>query len=256
MPEMFDGKDDFGLILLSITRLEPPDEHFRAIQAVCRVLLELYKGTMMLASQSLGLAGQVLNRSIFETSISGIILAKKPDLLEKFRRPGKYTHLRTLHFAKSDVSEEAGRRRVALHERHKKELEALYKEFGEESWHGLKTTEAIEAAGFEKSLYGRYYRSASAIAHGQAHAMVRVLPSGECVFEQTSYSKMNSQFSSYIMGSLIVWHFIEQLDSIMSLGLAERIAVCFKAVDLWKSRHMEFANVAMAAYDAQENSKV
>ena len=58
--------------------------------------------------------------------------------------------------------------------RHKKELEALFKEFGDQSWHGLSTTEAIEAAGFEKSLHGRYYWSASAIAHGQAHAMVRI----------------------------------------------------------------------------------
>jgi hypothetical protein len=132
VPEMSDDNDDFRLIPLSVIQLESTDEHFRAIQAVCRVLLEFYSGTMILVSQKLGIAGQVLNRSIFDTSISGIILAKRPDLLEKFRRHGKYTHLRTLHFAKSDVSEEAGRKRVALHERHKKELEALFKD--EENW--------------------------------------------------------------------------------------------------------------------------
>lgn len=247
--------EDLSEILRSIVKTASTSDHFKAIQAVCNVTLDFYRGVLTLVGSQNGLAAQALVRSLFETVVSGVILANSPQRLAKFLRHGKFTQLRTLHFAKSDVNEEAGKRRIELHAKYKSELDSLFAEFGENSWHGMKTIESFEAAGFERSLYGRYYRSASAIAHGQPHSVVRVTKDGGISLERTSLGRVNSLYGAYIMGSLIVLHFLEQLDSIFDLGLSERLASCRQGVDLWKARHIEFFKQVNGLSDAEKNSR-
>jgi Family of unknown function (DUF5677) len=232
--------EEMSQLLISIVNAESTSDHLKAIQALSRVILKFYRGVLLLVGDQNGLAAQALVRTLFETVVSGVILAKSPSLLSKFFRHGRFTHLRTLHFAKTDINEEAGLRRAALHERYRAEIDSLFAEFGEKSWHGMGTVDSFEAAGFERSLHGRYYRSASAIAHGAPHSVVRVTEDGGISLEPTAVGGINTLYGAYIMGSLIVLHFLEQLDPIFDFEFAERIAVSRGGIDVWKTRHVEF----------------
>jgi Family of unknown function (DUF5677) len=245
--------ENLSRILVSLVNAESSSEHFRAVQALCGVILDFYLGVLTLVGHQNGLAAQALVRSLFETVVSAIILAKSPHLLSTFLKHGKFTHLRTLHFAKSDVNEEAGRRRIALHAKYKVELDSLFAEFGENAWHGMKTADSFEAAGFERSLHGRYYRSASAIAHGQPHSVVRVTEDGGCSIGRTSMGRMNSLYGAYIMSSLIIIHFLEQLNSIFDLNLSQKLADCRMGVDVWKARHIELFRHAANLHNNNNN---
>lgn len=231
---------ELASMLHAIANAAERDEHFRAVQLLCTVVSDLYTGILALVANQNGIAAQALVRTLFETIVTTVILANRPDLLETFRRHGKYTHLRTLHFAKTDISEEAGKKRAALHAKYKNEIETLHNEFGDKHWHGLTTSDAIGAAGFEKNLHGRYYRPASAVAHGQPHTIVRFGEQGACTFQRTTSGKVNQLYGAYILSSMMVAHLLERIGSIFGFDFFERLEVSRSGINVWKARHVDF----------------
>src|SRR6266851_5180921 len=81
-----------------IAALPSDDEHFKAVQAQCLVLNQMYLGVLDLCAKQNGLAAEALLRSLFESGVTTALLAKNKGKLDDFKRYGQFVHLRLLHF--------------------------------------------------------------------------------------------------------------------------------------------------------------
>jgi hypothetical protein len=153
-----------------IIEIKDPTEHFEAIQAQLAFAKNIFLGLISVCAEKNGLAGEALVRTLFEVVTSTIILAKHPDRLSRFVRHGRLTELRMLRFIETPELKE----RVAdIIKETDKEFQELWEEFNERPWHNLKTKDALADAEFDAGIYDRYFRRASAIAHGQPYVTVR-----------------------------------------------------------------------------------
>jgi Family of unknown function (DUF5677) len=144
--------------------------HLQAVQAQIAFAIYIFDGLLRECSNRNGLAGEILLRTLFEAVTSTILLAKHPDSLERFIRHARFTELRILH----SISTPELKARVGEEIRNTEaELNALWKEFGENRWHGLKTQASFDEAELPPDFYAKYYRRSSAIAHAQPYVTVR-----------------------------------------------------------------------------------
>jgi hypothetical protein len=228
--------EDIQLILLSITQMRTSDEHFQAVQVVCEAVREVYLGLLDLIAQQRGLAAQALARTLFQTIVSGVVLVRNPEKLEDFRRHGKYTQLRTLHFSEFGLDEKSRSEREELQTHYASEIDALYKEFGEREWHKLATKEAFIAAGFKPDVYDKYYRPASAIAHGQPHAIVTKV-GNEWKFGRSNSKNAHHTIGTYVIGGMMLMHFLSEINQHFKLGIQAKLEECNRAMEVHKESH-------------------
>jgi hypothetical protein len=154
----------------SITEKKDPTEHFEAVQAQLAFAKNIFLGLICVCAEKNGLAGESLVRTLFEIATNTIILAKHPDRLAQFARHGRLTELRMIRFIEQPELKE---RLADVIKATDKEFQDLWEEFNERPWHNLKTKDALADAEFEAGMYDRYFRRASAIAHGQPYVTVR-----------------------------------------------------------------------------------
>jgi hypothetical protein len=224
------------LILLSISQMRTSNEHFQAVQVLCEAVREVYLGLLDLIAQQRGLAAQALARTLFQTIVSGVVLIRNPEKLEDFRRHGKYTQLRTLHFSEFNMDEKSRSEREELQARHASEIDVLYKEFGEREWHKLATKEAFTAAGFKPDVYDKYYRPASAIAHGQPHAIVTKV-GDEWKFRRSNSKNAHQTIGTYVISGMMLVHFLSEINQHYKLGIEAKLKECNQAIEVHKESH-------------------
>jgi hypothetical protein len=225
-------------ILLSISQMQAPSEHFQALQVICESAREIYLGLLHLIAQQLGLPAQALARTLFETVVSGVLLARQPEKLEDFRNHGKYTQLRTLHFSEFGLDEKSTAQRKALQAQFAPEIAALFAEFGDQNWHKLTAKKAFVAAGFSADLYDKYYRPASAIAHGQPHAMVETV-GADWKFSRSGLKNAHQTIGTYVVTGIMLLHFLAELNEHFKLGIESSLSDCNRAIQAHKEAHYE-----------------
>jgi hypothetical protein len=149
--------------------------HFQAVQAQCAFAIEVYKGLLRVVAAKNGIAAQALLRTLFETIVSAVILAKHPEKLDDFKNHGKLTAHRIARSIPSGSPYAPATK--AFLEATRTECDALHKVFKSAggNWHLLKTSASFDEAEMPENFYDRFYGRASAIAHGDPFAVVQHL---------------------------------------------------------------------------------
>ena len=127
---------------------------------------EVFEGITTVCEKGNGISAESLVCTLFETLTGTVILAKHPEKLQDFVEQGRMTELRMMRVIETPVLKKRLERAVKATDA---EFQKLWIKFNERSWHGLNTKEAFAEAEFGTDVYNRYYRRASAIAHGQPY---------------------------------------------------------------------------------------
>src|SRR6476660_2097928 len=108
-----------GVLILNLTKKiaeQPPDnEHLKAVQAQILVANQIYFGIFRLIADQNGLAVESLVRTLFESCLNCIILAKHKAKLQDFIRAGQFAYLRLIRF--NDVMPETIKLLIAATEK-------------------------------------------------------------------------------------------------------------------------------------------
>jgi len=239
--------DDILLMLRNISKMTLQGEHFQALAAISDSLSELLKGLALLSGSQLYLPMAVLGRSILHTSVSGILLAQNSEQLETFRSHGRYTKLRILMSEVVYADLEDTERKRQLKRENEDELKLLKAKFqGKNEWHGMSFEVALKAAGFDLSLYDAYYRSASAVAHGQPHTVVTHLLRGPGVFKRNKNSDISQAALTYFVAGESILRFLSEVSSRFNLSLDSKIQECRAALEKFEKGHIQAIKDAVA----------
>ena len=144
------------------------DNHFQAVQAQILVTNQIYFAIFRMVADKNGLAAETLLRTLLDSSINCIILAKHKEKLPDFIRNGQFTHLRLIRFA--EAMKERFEPMVKATE---PDWDPLFKEFKNTDWHKLSTRESFVEAEFKPAMYDQFFRRASAYAHAEPFIVVR-----------------------------------------------------------------------------------
>jgi hypothetical protein len=239
--------DDIIVRILALSKrlAEVPtdDAHHGAVQAQLAFANQIFEGIGSVCEKGNGLSGETLLRTLFEAVSGAIILAKHPEKLGDFIEHGRMTELRMMRVIESPPLKE---RLEATLKATEAEFQRLWAKFNENRWHGLGTKASFADAEFEPSVYDRYYRRASAIAHGQPYVTVR---HGQVRARPTAWK--NLSFGARNMAMLMMVTLLVILNREFKLGVDDDLAHLRRDVDARLQQHMgEILNVA----DANKNA--
>lgn len=144
------------------------NEHLKAVQAQVQVANQIYFAIFRMVADQNGLAAESLLRTLFDTAVNCVILAKHKDKLLDFIRNGQFTHLQLIRF--TEVVPERVKPLVAATE---DDWKILSPEFKSTEWHKLKTRDSFVEAECKPEMYDKYFRRASSYAHGEPFITVR-----------------------------------------------------------------------------------
>jgi hypothetical protein len=114
------------------------------------------------------------------------------------------------------------------------EFQELWAEFKEERWHKMRTKESFIEAEFPPGIYDRYYRRASAIAHGQPYETVR---GGKVEARPAAWRNLSTGAAN--IASLLIVLLLAIVNREFKLGLDKEIAQLQKEADVPAQRHMD-----------------
>jgi len=144
------------------------NEHLKAVQAQILCTNQIYFAVFRMVADQNGLAVESLLRTLFESCINAIILAKHKEKLQDFIRAGQFAHLRLIRF--NDVLPETIKPLVAATEN---DWNVLFPEFKNSDWHKIGTKDSFAAAEYKAEMYDKYFRRASSFAHAEPYIVVR-----------------------------------------------------------------------------------
>ncbi|HLW35977.1 MAG TPA: DUF5677 domain-containing protein [Chthoniobacterales bacterium] len=213
--------------------------HGQAVQAQVAFAREIFVGLLLVCGARNGLSGESLLRTLFEVVTSGIILAKHPEKLERFIRHARFTGLRVTRSVSAGRLGPKIQPYIAATEQ---EFRELLQEFRNERWHGFGTKAAFIEAEFDPSMYDKYYRFASVIAHGQPYVTVGA---GNKVRPRMKNWKALSTFPS-MLGRLLMLTLLTTLvtfvDIRLMLYLVEELEELDKQLRPLSRRHIDRLN--------------
>jgi Family of unknown function (DUF5677) len=198
-----------------VTETKPATAHFEAVQAQLAFAKQIFLGLMSVCAEKNGLAAESLVRTLFEVATNTIILAKRSTRLPLFVRHGRLTELRMLRFIQQPELKE---RLADLIKETDEEFQKLWEEFDARPWHNLKTKEALADAEFEAGMYDRYFRRASAIAHGQPYVTVR---GGKVAARPVAWNNLSTGAAN--LGRLLMIFLIQIVNREFTLNLNAEI---------------------------------
>jgi hypothetical protein len=219
-----------------ISQQKTDDDHFHAVQVQIAFAINIYSGVLEVCSTQNGLAGEALLRTLFEVTANAIILAKHKNKVKDFVRQARLTELRMMRVIEVPALKERLAPAIAATE---KEFQELWAEFKEQRWHKIGTKESFIEAEFPAGIYDRYYRRASAIAHGQPYATAR---GGKVEARPTAWKNFGTGAAN--MASLLVVLLLAIVNREFKLGLDKEIAELQKQADAPAKRHMDAIKIA------------
>jgi len=231
-------------LLTRVSRDNTEGAHFHAVRAQIAFATDIYRGVLEACSSQNGLAGEVLLRTLFEVVTSTIILAKDRDKLRDFIRHARFTALRLMRVIEVPALKARLAPMIAATER---EFQGLRAEFKEQRWHTMGTKDSFIEAEFQPGIYDKYYRRASAIAHGQPYVTVR---NGKVEARPIAWKNMSIGASN--MASLLIVYLLTIVSREFNLGLDKEIGELATEVDARATRHM---NAIRKAAGIGEGSK-
>jgi hypothetical protein len=214
-----------------VSQQKTEDKHFHAVQAQIAFANDIHNGLLQVCSGQNGLAAETLLRTLFEVTVSAIILAKHPDRVSDFLKQGRLTELRMIRVIEVPALKERLAPTIAATE---KEFQELWAEFKDERWHKMRTKESFIEAEFPPGIYDRYYRRASAIAHGQPYETVR---GGKVEARPTAWRNLSTGATN--MASLLMVLLLAIVNREFKLGLDKEIAHLQNEADAPAQRHMD-----------------
>jgi hypothetical protein len=239
--------DDTSVRILDLSRqlAEAPttDAHRGAVLAQLAFANQIFEGISAVCEKGNGLSGETLLRTLFEAVSSAIILAKHPEKLGDFIEHGRMTELRMIRVIESPPLKERLEPSIKATEA---EFQRLWAKFNENRWHGLGTKASFAQAEFESSIYDRYYRRASAIAHGQPYVTCR---QGQVRARPAAWKNLG--LAARNMAMLMMVMLLSILNREFKLGVDDNLARLRQDVDARLQQHMgEILKLADANKDA------
>jgi hypothetical protein len=229
-----------------VRQAKTEDEHLHAVQAQIAFATDIYCGILEVYSSHNGLAGEALLRTLFEVAASTIILAKHRDKLKDFVRHARFTELRLMRVIEVPALKKRLAPTIAATE---KEFQEVWAEFKEQRWHKMRAKDSFIEAEFQPGFYDRYYRRASAIAHGQPYVTVR---NGKVGARPIAWKNMSIGAAN--MASLLILHLLAIVSREFKLNLDKEIGELAKEVDARAKRHMEAIRKAAGIEEGSKGS--
>ncbi len=229
-----------------VSQARTEDAHLHAVQAQIAFATNIYCGVLEVCSSQNGLAGEALLRTLFEVAASTIILAKHRDRLKDFVRHARFTELRMMRVIEVPALKARLAPTIAATE---KEFQELWAEFKEQRWHKMGTKDSFIEAEFQPEIYDRYYRRASAIAHGQPYVTVR---NGKVDARPTAWK--NLSIGAANMASLLIVLLLAIVNREFKLGLDREIAELQEEADAHAKRHMDAIRKAAGIEEGAKGS--
>jgi hypothetical protein len=207
------------------------DEHRAAILAQLAFANEVFEGISTVCEKGNGISAESLVRTLFEALTNMAILAKHPNKLRDFVDHGRMMELRMLRMIEDP---DLKKRLEASIKSTDTEFQRLWAKFNERAWHGLDTKESFAEAEFGADIYNRYYRRASAIAHGQPYVTVR---DGKVRARPIAWKNLSLGAENVAM--LMLSTSVAVLNRELKLGIENDLANIREQVDADLKRHME-----------------
>jgi hypothetical protein len=189
-----------------------------------------------------GLAAESLLRTLFETAINAIILAKHKELLKDFIRQGHFQRLQMLRF--TDI----GREQIdALIKSTEDDWQKLSAEFKHTDWHKLKTSQSFSEAEMPAGMYDKYFRRASAFAHGEPYVVVR---NTDETFKNWTAEAQPDLWKWLAEGATIhayfvMWHLLAIIDREFKFGLEEVLKELVQQLEAGREKLSKAAQSAL-----------
>ena len=219
------------------------DAHRCAVLAQLAFANQIFEGIGAVCEKGNGLSGETLLRTLFETASSTIILAKHPEKLRDFIEHGRMTELRMIRVIESPPLKKRLEPTIKATE---SEFQRLWDKFKENRWHGLGTKDSFAQAEFESSIYDRYYRRASAIAHGQPYVTVR---QGQVRARPAAWK--NLSLGAGNMAMLMMAALLSILNREFKLGMDDNLARLRQDIDARLQQHQ---GEILKLFDANKNA--
>lgn len=228
-----------ALLAKKFAAMNTESDHVKAVQTQVKATLELFIGLLSVGQHQNGVASESLLRSVFDSVINVVILAKHPEKLEDFVRYGKFTHMRMIRFM-TKLTPEMQKHVEGVIKKTTPEWDVLFKQCRNTDWHKLGTKESFVEAEFEESLYDRYFRPASAYAHAEPYILV--YPADDnwntwTVGAREKHWKMR-WISAYNMGCYAMIHMLVIVSREFKLGYEEQLKEFTAMVDKFKETHI------------------
>jgi hypothetical protein len=152
------------------------DEHFNAVSAQVRFAYEIFDGIATLCAAENGLSAEALVRTLFDSIINTLLLAKRPAQLQDFIDHARWNKLVIMEATNPPKPLDKDRQLVM--DGNKCEIQKLNAKFKptntqSSKWHRLKTTAAMKDTGLSGRMNLIYYKRASNIAHGEPFGTVQ-----------------------------------------------------------------------------------
>jgi hypothetical protein len=218
--------------------------HFEAVHALCVVALRVYIGILQLVEAENGVAAQALLRTLFETVVSAVILAKHPEKLDDFAKHGKLTLLRMARSIDKDSAFAKKQMTKAMKKAADAECNALIAHFKPTyNWHMLRSKDAFNEAEQPKNFHESFYARASAIAHGEPFTVFQHKDAEAKTWriEARSAEWEKWPMQAYVMSMFLMLHLIRRVSKTFVLGLEDDLSAADKEVGGLADKQMESA---------------
>jgi hypothetical protein len=222
-------------------------EHLRAVQAQIQVTNQIYFAIFRMVADQNGVAAEALLRTLFDSAINCIVLAKHSEKLQDFIRNGQFTHLRLIRF--TDVMPEKIKPLVAATEN---DWKALFQEFKSSEWHKLGTKDSFIEAEYEAEMYNKYFRRASSYAHAEPYITVRPKDAtwkNWCI-DASLVRWKNVTIGVYGLACNAMLHMLAIVNREFKLGLDAEFEKPLALVKAFKIKHIEIIKQAFANEDS------
>jgi len=221
------------------------NEPLRAVQAQIAVTNQVYIAICRMVADQNGIAAEALLRTLFDSAINCIVLAKHKEKLKDFIRNGQFTHLRLIRF--TDVVPEKIKPLVAATE---DDWEAL-SEFKSTDWHKLGTKDSFKEAEYEADMYDKYFRRASSYAHAEPY--ITICPKDKTWkswgIEVSLVRWKNAAFGVYGLACNAMLHMLAIVNREFKLGIDAEFEKPLALVKALKAKYVEMFKQAVANED-------
>jgi hypothetical protein len=220
-----------GLSKQIAERNDEDDEHRTAVLAQLAFANQLFEGIGSVCEKGNGISAESLVRTLFEALTNMAILAKHPQKLKDFVDHGRMTALRMMRMIEEPELKKRLEEKINATDA---EFQQLWTKFNERPWHGFGTKDSFAEAEFGADTYNRYYRRASAIAHGQPYVTVS---EGKVRARPTSWKNMS--LGAENMAMLMLSTSLTILNRELKLGIDDDLVNIREQVDGHLKKHME-----------------
>jgi len=219
--------------------IKTDDDHFKAVQAQSQFVNQVYIGILQMVISENGVCAESLLRTLFESAVNCVILAKHKEKLNDFIRAGQFAHLRMLRF--STLPDPFKKRFDEIIKMTEADWKPLFDEFQNCDWHKLKTRDSFIEAGHKPNVYDEYYRRASAYSHGEPYTVVlktdNTWKKWTVEAQPDRWKKIAA--GTRVFGSLAVLHMLAIINVEFRLSIDEELRNLGKQVSDWREKHVE-----------------